>query len=84
MSFTEAELREVKKALKQLVKNFRKIGIRPIFNVSSNEIEILVDVDQIVQIIKNYVQSSLRYEKRINFSINRQENMLKMVVKVVR
>ncbi|MEM1725286.1 MAG: hypothetical protein QXW71_05930 [Thermoplasmata archaeon] len=84
MSFTEAELREVKKALKQLVKNFRKIGIRPLFDVKSDEIEILVDVDQIVQIIKNYVQSSLRYEKRINFSINRQENMLKMVVKVVR
>ncbi|MEM1725148.1 MAG: hypothetical protein QXW71_05210 [Thermoplasmata archaeon] len=84
MSFTEAELREVKKALKQLVKNFRKIGIRPMFNVNSNEIEILVDVDQIVQIIKNYVHSSLRYEKRVNFSINREENMLKMVVRVVR
>ena len=83
--FSDYELKRIKEALKQMIKGFRKIGLHPKYDISGNEIFVLIDLDELAMIVKNRVTSAVNpYKGMIDFNIFRDEKFMKVVVRVER
>ena len=84
-AFTEYELKRVKESLKEMIKGFRKVGLHPRYDISGNEIFVLIDLDELATVIKNRVVSSINpYKHLIGFDIFRDEKYMRVVVRVER
>lgn len=58
--FPEATVKRVREALKEFHRSMKKIGIHPRYEATSEEIIIIIPLDDIIRIIRNRVESAVK------------------------
>jgi len=82
MAFTRYEVETLKNSLKEFVKNMKKLGIHPQVRVDQKSLFVMIDLDEIVAVIRNRVNSCLSptSQRFIRMNIKRDGNIMTMEV----
>jgi len=82
MAFTQFELKQLKQTFKEFIKNMKRLGIHPRVNVEQKNLLIIIDLEELVQVIKNMVNSSVSVttQRYLRWNIRRDGQL--MVVEV--
>jgi hypothetical protein len=82
MAFTRHEVETLKTSLKEFVRNMKKIGIHPQVRVDQKSLFILIDLDEIVSIIRNRVMGCISptSQRLIRVNVKRDSNIMTVEV----
>jgi hypothetical protein len=82
MAFTRHEVETLKTSLKEFVRNMKKIGIHPQVRVDQKSLFILIDLDEIVSIIRNRVMGCLTptSQRFVRVNVKRDGNIMTVEV----
>jgi hypothetical protein len=82
MAFTRNEVETLKRSLKEFVRNMKKIGIHPQVRVDQKSLFILIDLDEIVSIIRNRVMGCITptSQRFIRVNVKRDGNIMTVEV----
>lgn len=82
MAFTQFELKQLKQTFKEFIKNMKRLGIHPRVNVEQKNLLIIIDLEELVQVIKNMVNSSVSTttQRYLRWNIRRDGQL--MIVEV--
>jgi hypothetical protein len=82
MAFTRHEIETLKTSLKEFVRNMKKIGIHPQVRVDQKSLFILIDLDEIVSIIRNRVMGCLTptSQRFVRVNVKRDGNIMTVEV----
>ena len=82
MAFTQFELKQLKQTFKEFIKNMKRLGIHPRVNVEQKNLLIIIDLEELVQVIKNMVNSSVSVttQRYLRWNIRRDGQL--MIVEV--
>jgi hypothetical protein len=82
MAFTRNEVETLKKSLKEFVRNMKKIGIHPQVRVDQKSLFILIDLDEIVSIVRNRVMGCLTptTQRFVRVNVKRDGNIMTVEV----
>jgi hypothetical protein len=82
MAFTRNEVETLKRSLKEFVRNMKKIGIHPQVRVDQKSLFILIDLDEIVGIIRNRVMGCVNptTQRFIRVNVKRDGNIMTVEV----
>jgi len=58
--FDDKALNRVRQALKEFHRGMKKLGIHPRYDVSGDEIIIIIPLDDIIRILRNTVESAVK------------------------
>jgi hypothetical protein len=82
MAFTRHEVETLKTSLKEFVRNMKKMGIHPQVRVDQKSLFILIDMDEIVSIIRNRVMGCLTptSQRFVRVNVKRDGNIMTVEV----
>jgi hypothetical protein len=82
MAFTRHEVETLKASLKEFVRNMKKMGIHPQVRVNQKSLFILIDLDEIVGIIRNRVMGCVNptTQRLIRVNVKRDGNIMTVEV----
>jgi hypothetical protein len=82
MAFTRHEVETLKTSLKEFVRNMKKIGIHPQVRVDQKSLFILIDLDEIVSIIRNRVMGCISptSQRFVRVNVKRDSNIMTVEV----
>jgi hypothetical protein len=82
MAFTRHEVETLKTSLKEFVRNMKKIGIHPQVRVDQKSLFILIDLDEIVSIVRNRVMGCLTptTQRFVRVNVKRDGNIMTVEV----
>jgi hypothetical protein len=82
MAFTRNEVETLKRSLKEFVRNMKKLGIHPQVRVDQKSLFILIDLDEIVGIIRNRVMGCVNptTQRLIRVNVKRDGNIMTVEV----
>jgi hypothetical protein len=82
MAFSRHEVETLKTSLKEFVRNMKKIGIHPQVRVDQKSLFILIDLDEIVSIIRNRVMGCISptSQRLIRVNVKRDSNIMTVEV----
>jgi hypothetical protein len=82
MAFTRNEVETLKRSLKEFVRNMKKIGIHPQVRVDQKSLFILIDLDEIVSIVRNRVMGCISptSQRFIRVNVKRDGNIMTVEV----
>ena len=82
MAFTKNEVEKMKTTLKQFVKNMKKIGIHPQVRIDQKHLDVIIDLDEIVSVIRNMVMSNVSPVAQRFLRVNVKRDGTLMIVEV--
>jgi hypothetical protein len=82
MAFTRNEVETLKRSLKEFVRNMKKIGIHPQVRVDQKSLFILIDLDEIVSIVRNRVMGCITptSQRFVRVNVKRDGNIMTVEV----
>jgi hypothetical protein len=82
MAFTRNEVETLKRSLKEFVRNMKKIGIHPQVRVDQKSLFILIDLDEIVSIVRNRVMGCISptSQRFVRVNVKRDGNIMTVEV----
>jgi hypothetical protein len=82
MAFTRHEVETLKTSLKEFVRNMKKMGIHPQVRVDQKSLFILIDLDEIVSIIRNRVMGCITptSQRFVRVNVKRDGNIMTVEV----
>jgi hypothetical protein len=82
MAFTRNEVDTLKRSLKEFVRNMKKIGIHPQVRVDQKSLFILIDLDEIVSIVRNRVMGCISptSQRFVRVNVKRDGNIMTVEV----
>jgi len=81
---SKSELQRIRESLKRFVRDMKKIGICPKIGAEKDLITIAIDLDDIVRIIRNHVESAVTPQCMDRYRVSVKRVMNLMVVEVRR
>ena len=82
MAFTRHEVETLKTSLKEFVRNMKKLGIHPQVRIDQKSLFILIDLDEIVGIVRNRVIGCITptSQRFIRVNVKRDGNIMTVEV----